>query len=122
VKPKSFLKQNEGKVLQVREVNGLLARKRVIRREQYHQWLVRDLLPFKLVHLLTVDWVVNTTLAAWEKPPWRTTSTKVRRVRKSIGFYIRIFISRKIHFSHALLRPRMPYGNAQLDYLFTSSA
>jgi hypothetical protein len=28
---------------------------------------------------------VNTTLAACEKPPWRTTSTKVRRVRKSIS-------------------------------------
>src|SRR5271154_6071861 len=37
-----------------------------------------------LTALLTVDWVANTTLAAWEKPPWRTTSTKARRVRSSI--------------------------------------
>jgi hypothetical protein len=29
--------------------------------------------------------LVNTTLAAWEKPPWRTTSTKVRMARKSIS-------------------------------------
>ena len=30
--------------------------------------------------------------------------------------------SRKIHFGHGLLRDKIPHGNAQLDYLFTSSA
>ncbi len=34
--------------------------------------------------LLTVGWVAKITLAAAEKPPWRTTSTKARRLRKSM--------------------------------------
>jgi hypothetical protein len=49
VKRKPFLKQNEWKVLQAREVGGLFARERVVRREQHHQRLLRHFLPLKLV-------------------------------------------------------------------------
>jgi hypothetical protein len=49
VKRKPFLKQNEWKALQAREVGGLFARERVVRREQRHQRLVRDFLPLKLI-------------------------------------------------------------------------
>ena len=49
MKLKTFLKQNKWQVLQVREVSGLLARKRGSRREQHYQGLFRDFLLFTLV-------------------------------------------------------------------------
>jgi len=35
--------------------------------------------------LLTADWLMCRVLAAWVKPPWRMTSTKLRSYLKSMA-------------------------------------